>query len=95
LTVSPDEWDLAPCALLEVDGRRIVTRANQQFLTRTGYTRADVDKGLLLTSLLTPAGRIFYETQLAPMLTLTGRGWSPPLSRGPHRRRTASAPGSR
>ncbi|MFN2562797.1 MAG: SpoIIE family protein phosphatase [Jatrophihabitans sp.] len=73
MTRSPDEWDLAPCGLLEVDGRRIVVRANEQFLARTGYTRADVDDGLSFTSLLTPAGRIFYETQLAPMLALNGR----------------------
>lgn len=67
------DWDLAPCGLVEVDARRIITRANERFLRYTGYTESDMAAGLAWTALMTPAGQILFETQLAPMLALNGR----------------------
>jgi GAF domain-containing protein len=72
LGTASDDWDLAPCGLIELDERRRVVRANAWFLSRTGYSADDVAHGLAWSSLMTPAGRIMFETQLAPMLALNG-----------------------
>jgi hypothetical protein len=72
LSSAVDDWDLAPCGLLEIDRDSTIIRANQRFLARTGYTRQDLEDGLTWPALMTPAGRIFFENQLAPMLALNG-----------------------
>ena len=64
--------DLGLPALVELDPQRVVTRANERFLSRTGYTAGDIAAGLTWSALMTPAGRIMFETQLAPMLALNG-----------------------
>ncbi len=66
----PDDWDLAPCGLVELDAQRVVVRANDRFRQRSGYTTEDIAAGLAWAALMTPAGRIMFETQLAPMLAL-------------------------
>lgn len=68
----PDDWDRAPCGLIELDAKQTIVRANERFLARTGYTAADIAAGLTWTALMTPAGRIMFDTQLAPMLSLNG-----------------------
>jgi hypothetical protein len=65
-------WDDAACGLLELDERRVIVRANVRFLARTGYTPADLARGLRWIDVLAPASRLFFETQLSTMLTLNG-----------------------
>ncbi len=67
-----DEWDDAPCGLLLVDARGIVRRVNQRFLNRTGYASNDMVAGRPWTQLMTAGSRLFYETQLGPVLELDG-----------------------
>ena len=67
-----DEWDDAPCGLLRVDRRGIVQNVNARFLARTGYRRGELVDSLPWTQTLTAGSRLFYETQLAPVLELDG-----------------------
>jgi len=67
-----ESWDEAPCGLLRLDHRGLVVTANARFLNNTGYQQADVAGKLHWPDLLTAGSRLFYETQLAPVLELDG-----------------------
>src|SRR6202012_5726386 len=62
----------APCGLLLLDAQGRIRRANRTFL---GWTGHDPEKliGSALSDHLPIAGKIFYETRLAPMLHLQQR----------------------
>ncbi|HEY3438729.1 MAG TPA: PAS domain S-box protein, partial [Actinotalea sp.] len=72
---TPDErdpWELAPAALLTLDTRSTILRANATFLRWVGLEVADLDAGVRFTSLLSVGGRIYWETHLSPLLLVEG-----------------------
>jgi len=66
-------YEQAPCGYLFTLPDGTITRANQTFLTLTGYDRANVAPPMRFQDLLTVAGQMFYENQYAPLLRLQGR----------------------
>ncbi|HEY0364647.1 MAG TPA: PAS domain-containing protein, partial [Solirubrobacteraceae bacterium] len=62
----------APCGYLTtgLDGR--IVKVNRTFETWTGLTRADLIGTRRFMDLLSPGGRIFYETHLLPLLLMQG-----------------------
>ncbi|MFD2173960.1 putative bifunctional diguanylate cyclase/phosphodiesterase [Rhodobacter lacus] len=64
--------DRAPCGLVEIDAAGLVCAANQEFLQWVGRPPEAVF-GHDLAQLLSPAGRVFWLTHLAPQLRLTGQ----------------------
>ena len=64
-------YERAPCGYLTTDADGCIVKANQTFLTLSGYELAE-----LLTrpfrDLLTPGGRMFEQTHLMPMLRMHG-----------------------
>ncbi|HYF63022.1 MAG TPA: PAS domain S-box protein, partial [Herpetosiphonaceae bacterium] len=68
-----DAFDLAPCGyvLTTVDGH--FTLVNHTFLQMTGYARDTLLGGGRIQDVLTPPGRIFYETHYAPLMHMQGR----------------------
>ena len=66
-----DLYENAPCGYLSVrpDGR--IDRANRTLAGWTGYAVADLP-GMRLSELLNMAGRIFFETHVAPLLRMQG-----------------------
>ncbi len=74
--VPPDEtraelYDDAPCGYLTIDSHGCIIRANN---TATGWIGIDRDAllGVSLRTIMTPAGRIFFETHVAPQLVTEG-----------------------
>jgi serine phosphatase RsbU (regulator of sigma subunit) len=69
----PSRWDDAPTGLLTLapDGR--IADLNATLLSWVGRARDDVVGRLRLSELLSVGGRIFWETHLAPLLTVEGR----------------------
>jgi hypothetical protein len=65
-------WDAAPCGLIELDRRGIVVAANSHFFERSGLDRDRVINKQTWTQLLSAGARMFWETQLAPVLLLEG-----------------------
>ena len=68
-----DLYENAPCGnlLTSVDG--LVLRANATFLALTGYRSEELVGRLRFDELLTPGGRIYYETHLRPLLHMQGQ----------------------
>jgi sigma-B regulation protein RsbU (phosphoserine phosphatase) len=66
-----DLYENAPCGYLSVrpDGR--IDRANRTLAGWTGHAVADLP-GMRLSELLNMAGRIFFETHVAPLLRMQG-----------------------
>jgi sigma-B regulation protein RsbU (phosphoserine phosphatase) len=66
-----DLYENAPCGYLSVrpDGR--IDRANRTLAGWTGHAVADLP-GMRLSELLNVAGRIFFETHVAPLLRMQG-----------------------
>lgn len=66
-----DLFEAAPCGyvLTDKDGR--MTRANATFAQWTGWAQDDL-QGRRFSDLLPIAGRIFYESHVAPMLHIQG-----------------------
>jgi PAS domain S-box-containing protein len=64
-------YDEAPCGYVSIGPDGAFRRANRTFAELTGY---DVDEllGRCLRDLLTPGGRIYYETHVAPLLAMQG-----------------------
>ncbi|MFK5595656.1 ATP-binding protein [Methylobacterium sp. HMF5984] len=66
-----DLFENAPCGYLSIGSGGRITRANRTFSTWTGYD-AESLVGRRVLDLLTVPGKIFYETQFAPLLRMQG-----------------------
>lgn len=64
-----DAWDVAPVALLRLDGDGTVLDANRVLVEWVGRPA----HGLRLSDLLSVGGRIYWETHLSPLLYMQGR----------------------
>lgn len=64
-----DLFEDAPCAYLVLDPRGKIVASNRTLRHWLGYDVAELD-GKRLLDLLNVAGRIFYETHFAPLLTM-------------------------
>ena len=70
----PDRlYDRAPCGYLSTTPDGTIVKANQTFLTLTGYDRSELVGKRRFVDLLTGGGRIYHETHYAPMLRMHGR----------------------
>jgi phosphoserine phosphatase RsbU/P len=63
-------YEQAPCGYLSTTPEGSIVKVNATFLTWTGYTRDDLVGVRSFPDLLTPGGRIYHETHLAPMLRM-------------------------
>ncbi len=63
----------APCGLLQLDPAGRIESANATLCDWIGRPAAEVIGRLDLAGLLSPAGRLFWTTHLAPQLRLNGR----------------------
>ncbi|WP_370330865.1 PP2C family protein-serine/threonine phosphatase [Mycolicibacterium hippocampi] len=66
-----DLWDHAPSGHLIADPQGRILHANSTLLRWLGYP-PDVLHGKLISDLLTPGGRIHYETHFGPLLSMRG-----------------------
>ena len=67
-----DLFENAPCGYLSTRLDGTILRVNETFVTWTGLARDDLLGGRRLQDLLSPGGRIYYETHLAPLLLMQG-----------------------
>jgi PAS domain S-box-containing protein len=65
-------YDQAPCGYLSTFPDGTIVRANQTFLSWTGYAPQDLIGRTRLQDLLNAPGRIFYETHFMPLLQIQG-----------------------
>lgn len=65
-------WDDAPCGLLQVDARGVIVEANRRALDYLGCDPGELVGRQRLIDVLAVGSRLFYETQLAPVLELDG-----------------------
>lgn len=65
-------YERAPCGYLSTAPDGTIVKANQTFLTLTGYQRDDLIQRRRFADLLSPGGRIYHETHYAPMLQMQG-----------------------
>ncbi|MCU1352236.1 MAG: rsbP 3 [Acidimicrobiales bacterium] len=65
-------YERAPCGYLSTDADGLIVKANQTFLTLTGFARDDLVGRRRFADLLTPGGRIYHETHYAPLLHMHG-----------------------
>ncbi len=65
-------YENAPCGYLSTFPDGTIVRINQTILAWTGYQREDLLAGRRFQDLLTPAGKIYYETHYAPLLRMQG-----------------------
>src|SRR4051794_10083018 len=65
-------YEMAPCGYLStaLDGR--IIRANQTLKDWVGYPHDELTSGMTVRDLLTPGGKIFYETHFALLLRMCG-----------------------
>lgn len=68
-----EAWDVAPVALLRLDGDGVIVDANLVLLEWVGRPAQDVLAGVRLSELLSVGGRIYWETHLSPLLHMQGR----------------------
>lgn len=71
LESAEDLYENAPCGYLSCGPDGTVVRVNRTFESLTGHTREEL-VGRRFSDLLTPAGRIYHETHLAPLLRMQG-----------------------
>jgi signal transduction histidine kinase/CheY-like chemotaxis protein len=67
-----DLLESAPCGYLAARPDGTLFKVNATFLAWTGYTREEVLSKKTFQELLTLAGRIYYETHVAPLLQMQG-----------------------
>lgn len=67
-----DLYERAPCGYLVTDLDGTVVRANRTLQRWTGHGAGELVGRRRFADLLSPGGRIFYETHLAPLLALQG-----------------------
>jgi PAS domain S-box-containing protein len=63
-------YENAPCGYLSTRLDGTIVGVNQTFLSWTGHTREELLNRAKLQDLLTTPGKIFYETQFAPLLQM-------------------------
>ena len=66
-------FEHAPCGYLIATADDVIRRVNETFLALTGYTRESLIDTTRLLEILTIPGRIYYETNLVPLLKMQGR----------------------
>jgi PAS domain S-box-containing protein len=66
-------YETAPCGYISMLPDGMIVRVNQTLLDWLGYAREDLVSAKRLQDLLTVPGKIFYETQFAPLLQMQGR----------------------
>jgi sigma-B regulation protein RsbU (phosphoserine phosphatase) len=67
-----DLFDRAPCGYLSASPDGLIVAVNQTFLSWTGYTRPELIGNRYFQELLSPGGRIYYDTHVGPMLAMQG-----------------------
>lgn len=67
-----DLFEHEPCGHVVTDMDGLILRANAMFATMTGHPVEELVGSRRLHDLLSPAGRIYYETHLRPMLHMQG-----------------------
>ena len=65
-------YETAPCGYLSTLRDGTIVKVNRTLLNWTGYEREDLVSTKRLQDLLTAPGKIFYETQFAPLLDMQG-----------------------
>ena len=65
-------YERAPCGYLSMTPDGTIIKANQTFLTLTGYERSDLVGRRTFAQLLTAGGRIYHETHYSPLLQMHG-----------------------
>ena len=68
-----DAYHTAAAALCTVHLDGTILRVNDRFCSRLGYTREQVAVGMDVSTLFTPAGKIYLETHLRPLLLAEGK----------------------
>jgi sigma-B regulation protein RsbU (phosphoserine phosphatase) len=66
-------YEQAPCGYLSTTPDGLIVKANETFLTLTGYGSTELVGIRTFAQLLTAGGRIYHETHYAPMLRMQGR----------------------
>jgi phosphoserine phosphatase RsbU/P len=67
-----DLFENAPCGYVATDARGQIVRANRRFGQLSGLTCGELRYRRRLQDLLSPGGRIYYQTHLVPLLRLRG-----------------------
>jgi sigma-B regulation protein RsbU (phosphoserine phosphatase) len=67
-----DLYEHAPCGFVSARLNGTIVKVNATFLAWTGYTAEELIGHRRLSELLTPGGRIFFETHYAPLLQMQG-----------------------
>jgi PAS domain S-box-containing protein len=67
-----DLFEAAPCGYLFMQPDGTITKANQTFLSLTGYSAVDLVGLKRFQDLLTGPAKIFYETHFSPLLHMQG-----------------------
>ena len=67
-----DLYEHAPCGYLSTLPDGTIVRVNQTLLSWTGHRRDELVDRRRFAELLSPGGRIYYETHLAPLLAMQG-----------------------
>lgn len=65
-------YDRAPCGYLSTLPDGTIVKANQTFLSLTGFNGHEIIGRQRFVDLLSPGGRIYYESHYAPMLRMQG-----------------------
>lgn len=65
-------YDRAPCGYLSTTPEGTIVKANQTFLTLTGFERGDLIGRRTFSQLLSAGGRIYHDTHYSPMLQMQG-----------------------
>jgi len=63
-------YDRAPCGYLSTTPEGLVINVNRTFLEWTGYPREELVGERHLIDLLSPGGRLYYDTHFLPMLLM-------------------------
>ena len=67
-----DLFENAPCGYLSTLPDGTILKVNRTFLNWTGYERDEISGNKRFQDLLTPGGRIYYETHYSPLLRMQG-----------------------
>ncbi|MGI8960121.1 MAG: ATP-binding protein [Bryobacteraceae bacterium] len=65
-------YEHAPCGYLSTTPDGLIARTNATFAGWLDYGQNELTSGMRLLDLLTPGGKIFYETHFAPLMRMYG-----------------------